>query len=134
MKTVLICNRRKKKKKDLQVTIYTKICQILLQLLYKCTGICVKYMLGIIVAAYREFMDRTKLVEEKTISKPDWIEETIKNHLGQITKSEILKLVPGVSQTTVQRTLTDLVKNGKIIKDGDGRYTKYHWNWEAEEQ
>ena len=94
----------------------------------------VKYMLGIIVAAYREFMDRTKLVEEKTISKPDWIEETIKNHLGQITKSEILKLVPGVSQTTVQRTLTDLVKNGKIIKDGDGRYTKYHWNWEAEEQ
>lgn len=93
----------------------------------------VKYMLSIIVAAYREFMDRTKMVEEKTISKPDRIEETIKNHLGQITKSEILKLVPGVSQTTVQRTLNDLVKSGKIIKDGNGRYTKYHWNWEMEE-
>jgi len=25
------------------------------------------------------------------------------------------------------------VKSGKIIKDGDGRYTKYHWNWEAED-
>lgn len=93
----------------------------------------VKYMLSIVVAAYRDFMERTKLVEEKTISKPDRIEETIKNHLGRITKAEILELVPGVSQTTVQRTLTELVKSGKIIKDGDGRYTKYHWNWEAED-
>lgn len=93
----------------------------------------VKYMLSIVVAAYRDFMDRTRLVEEKTISKPDRIEETIKNHLGQITKSEILELVPGVSQTTVQRTLNDLLKSGKITKDGNGRYTKYHWNWEMEE-
>ena len=92
----------------------------------------VKYMLSIIVAAYRDFMERTKLVEEKTISKPDRIEETIKNHLGQITKSEILELVPGVSQTTVQRTLNDLLKSEKIIKDGNGRYTKYHCNWEME--
>jgi len=96
-------------------------------------GPFVKYMLSIVVAAYRDFMERTKLVEEKTVSKPNRIEETIKNHLGQVTKSELLELVPGVSQTTVQRTLTELVKSGKIIKDGDGRYTKYHWNWEAED-
>lgn len=93
----------------------------------------VKYLLSMVVAAYRDFMDRTKLVEEKTISKPDRIEDTIKNHLGLITKAEILELVPGVSQTTVQRTLTELVKSGKIIKDGDGRYTKYYWNWETED-
>ena len=42
VKTVLIHNSRKKKK-DLQVTIYTKICQILPQLLYKCVGICIAF-------------------------------------------------------------------------------------------
>lgn len=39
----------------------------------------------------------------------------------------------GISQTTVQRTLTDLVKEGKIIKIGGGRYTKYTWNWDKED-
>lgn len=93
----------------------------------------VKYVLGIITAAYREFFDRAKVVEEKKVSKPDRIEELIKNHLGTITKSEILENTPGISQTTVQRTLTDLVKEGKITKIGGGRYTKYTWNWDKED-
>lgn len=38
----------------------------------------------------------------------------------------------GVSQTTIQRTLTALVKQRKIKKIGNGRYTKYTWNWEDE--
>lgn len=92
----------------------------------------VKYILGIVTAAYREFFDRAKVVEEKKVPKPDRIEELIKNHLGTITKTEILENTPGISQTTVQRTLTDLVKAGKIIKIGGGRYTKYTWNWDKE--
>ena len=84
-----------------------------------------KYILGIITAAYRDFFDRTKIVEEKRISKPDRIEELIKNHIGTITKTEIVKVASGISTTTVQRTLTDLVKAGKIIKIGNCRYTKY---------
>lgn len=92
----------------------------------------VKYMLGVIVAAYRDFMERTKLIEEKKVSKPDRIEEEIKNHIGTITKAELLKRVPDVSQTTVQRTLIELVKQGKIKKIGGGRYTKYMWNWDKE--
>lgn len=93
----------------------------------------VKYLLGIITAAYREFFDRAKVVEEKKVPKPDRIEELIKNHIGTITKSEILENTPGISQTTVQRTLTDLVKEGKITKIGGGRYTKYTWNWDKED-
>lgn len=93
----------------------------------------VKYILGIITAAYREFFDRAKVVEEKKVPKPDRIEELIKNHLGTITKSEIMENTPGISQTTVQRTLTDLVKEGKITKIGGGRYTKYTWNWDKED-
>ncbi|MGN0328374.1 MAG: Fic family protein [Lachnospira sp.] len=92
----------------------------------------VSYMLGVIVAAYREFFERTKLIEEKKIAKPNRVAEEIKNHMGTITKSEIMENVPGVSQTTIQRTLTELVKEGKIKKIGNGRYTKYVWNWEED--
>jgi Fic family protein len=92
----------------------------------------VKYILGIIMAAYREFFDRAQIVEEKKVPKPDRIEEFIKNHLGTITKAEIVDATPGISTTTVQRTLTDLVKAKKIIKIGNGRYTKYKWNWDKE--
>ena len=92
----------------------------------------VKYILGVIVAAYREFFDRAQIVEEKKVPKPDRIEELIKNHLGTITKTEIVEATPGISTTTVQRTLTDLVKAEKIIKIGNGRYTKYKWNWDKE--
>ena len=93
----------------------------------------VKYMLGIITAAYRDFFERAKMVEEKKVPKPDRIEELIKNHVGIITKSEIIENTPGISQTTIQRTLTELVKKEKIIKIGGGRYTKYTWNWDIEE-
>ena len=92
----------------------------------------VAYMLGVIVAAYREFFDRTRLLEEKKIAKPNRVEEEIRNHIGTITKSELMERVTGVSQTTIQRTLTELVKQGKIKKIGNGRYTKYAWNWEDE--
>lgn len=92
----------------------------------------VEYILGMITAAYREFFDRAQIVEEKKVSKPDRIEELIKNHLGTITKAEIVDATPGISTTTVQRTLTELVKAEKIIKIGNGRYTKYKWNWNKE--
>ena len=92
----------------------------------------IKYILGIITAAYRDFFDRAQIVEEKKVSKPDRIEELIKNYLGTITKSEIVNATPGISTTTVQRTLTVLVKAEKIIKIGNGRYTKYKWNWDKE--
>ena len=90
----------------------------------------VKYMLGVIVAAYREFFERAQIVEEKKVSKPDRVEELIKNHLGTITKKEITDNLTGISVTTIQRTLADLLKQEKIIKIGNGRYTKYKWNWD----
>ncbi len=92
----------------------------------------VKYMLSIITAAYREFFDRTQMIKEKKVSKPDRIEELIKNHLGTLTKKEIAEKAADISLTTVQRTLTDLVKVEKIIKIGNGRYTRYKWNWDKE--
>ena len=91
----------------------------------------VRYMLGIVVAAYREFENRTALIVN-TNSKPDRIKEIIKNRIGPITKTEIMKECPDISQVTVQRTLNTLLKSEQIIKISGGRYTKYIWNHEKE--
>lgn len=92
----------------------------------------VTYMLGILVAAYRDFESRIELLTAKWLSKPDRVREIIKNHLGKITKSEILAQCPDISQITVQRALAELLKSGEIIKLSGGRYTSYTWNRERE--
>ena len=88
----------------------------------------VKYMLGVIIAAYREFSSRVSLLTTQGMSKPDRVKEIIRATLGPITKTEILAKCPDISQVTVQRALADLVDKGDIIKLGGGRYTKYIWN------
>lgn len=88
----------------------------------------VKYMLGVIVAAYRDFSSRVSLLTTQGMSKPDRVKEIIRATLGPITKTEILAKCPDTSQVTVQRALADLVDKGDIVKLGGGRYTKYIWN------
>ena len=90
----------------------------------------VRYLLGTIVAAYREFSSRVQLLVTSGMSKPDRIRELIKNTLGKITKTEIMEKFPDISQVTVQRTLIELQKNNEIIKLSGGRYTAYIWNRE----
>ena len=86
----------------------------------------VSYMLGIILAAYRDFDSKMSLLGSR-LSKPDRVREIIKNRLGKITKSEIIELCPDISQITVQRALSELLKSGEIQKIGGGRYTSYAW-------
>ncbi len=90
----------------------------------------VRYMLGVILSAYRDFSARVKVLTTSGLSKPDRIREIIKDTLGKITKADIMQKCPDISQVTVQRTLNDLVKSGDIIKIGGGRYTSYVWNRE----
>ena len=90
----------------------------------------VSYVLGIVLAAYREFSSRVSLLTTDGLSKPDRIREVIKHTVGTITKTEIMQKCPDISKITVQRTLADLVKSGAVIKIGGGRYTKYTWNYE----
>lgn len=90
----------------------------------------VTYILGILVAAYRDFESRIELLTSKGLSKSDRVRKVIRNHLGKITKSEIVAQCPDISQITVQRALADLLKNGEITKLSGGRYTAYVWNGE----
>ena len=94
----------------------------------------VRYMLGIIVAAYREFSSRVQLLAVSGMSKPERIREIIKETLGKITRAEIMEKCPDISRVTVERTLTELVKQGEVLKIGGGRYTAYTWNREKEER
>lgn len=90
----------------------------------------VRYLLGAIVAACREFSSRVQLLTTSGLSKPDRIRELIKNTLGKITKAEIMEKFPDISQATIQRTLIEMQKNNEIIKLSGGRYTSYIWNRE----
>lgn len=90
----------------------------------------VRYMLGIVVAAYREFASRVSLLSTRGLTKPEIIREVIKETMGKITKAEIMAKCPDISHTTVQRALKELQESGEIIKIGGGRYTSYTWNRE----
>ena len=90
----------------------------------------VRYTLGIIIAAYREFASRVEILTAKGISKPDRIREIVRNTTGKITKSQIMLLCPDISQKTVERALADMLSSREIIKIGGGRYTSYIWNRE----
>lgn len=92
----------------------------------------VEYYLGVVIAAYKEFSGRVQTLIESGMNKPERIREVIRKHIGKITKSQIMEKCPDISDTTVQRTLTELLKKNEIIKLSGGRYTSYIWNEEKE--
>ena len=92
----------------------------------------VKYMLSVILSAYREFASRVQIMIESKLSKPERVAKIIEDTLGKVTKQDVLEKCPDISETTVQRALNDLLKNRKIIKISGGRYTSYIWNREDE--
>lgn len=92
----------------------------------------VRYMLGIVAAAYREFAYRMDLLVTKGLSKPDRVREIVRNTTGRVTKTQIRTQCPDISQKTVERALAGMLQNGEILKIGGGRYTSYTWDWEKE--
>ena len=92
----------------------------------------VRYMLGVVIAAYREFTSRVDVLITRGLSKPERVREIIRSTTGKTTKTQIMKQCPDISQKTVERALKELMDNGEIIKIGGGRYTSYTWNWEKE--
>lgn len=92
----------------------------------------VKYMLGVLVAAYREFSERVELLTTGNLSKPERVAKLIESTYGKISKSKIMEKLPDISRITVQRTLANLLESETIIKIGGGRYTQYVWNRDKE--
>ena len=88
----------------------------------------VRYMLGVIIAAYKDFSDRVEILITKGLSKPERVREIIRNSIRKLTKAEIMAQCPDIGERTVERALASLQESGEIIKIGGGRYTSYIWN------
>lgn len=88
----------------------------------------VSYTLGIIKSAYKTFSERVEHLTTKGISKPKRVRQFIENRLGRVSKKDIMDACPDISATTIEKALGDLVKNGTIIKIGNGRGTGYVYN------
>ena len=84
----------------------------------------VKYILRIILSAYRDFENRINLVDEKLPAK-EQVRNAIKEKIGKFTKSEIMELVPTIGKASVENSLKELVKEGAIERHGNGRTTFY---------
>ena len=92
----------------------------------------VRYMLGVIVAAYHDFSSKVQLLATSGMSKPERVREIVRGSIGKMTRAQIMEKCPDISRVTVERSLTDMVKKGEILKIGGGRYTAYVWNRENE--
>lgn len=88
----------------------------------------VSYTLGVIKSAYKTFSERVEHLTTKGISKPERVRQFIENKLGKVTKKDIMDACPDISVTTIEKALGELVKNGTIIKIGNGRSTGYVYN------
>ena len=83
-----------------------------------------KYMLGIIVSAYRDFEERINLVIEKN-STLDIVRKVISGMLGKFTKADIINKCPNLSSKTIEKNLKILVDSREIEKHGSSRATYY---------
>jgi Fic family protein len=85
----------------------------------------VKYYLSVILNSYKEFSSRVGDLQKKRLSKPDRIRNVFENKLGKHSKKDIMLQCPDISMTTVERTLSELLKEGYILKVGAGKSTVY---------
>ena len=85
----------------------------------------IKYLLGTILAAYRDFEDRFALVETKR-SALDTVRLAAQNKIGSFTKQDIRELCPSLSLSSVEGALRKLVESGELRREGNGKNTHYY--------
>jgi Fic family protein len=85
----------------------------------------VRYFLEVMLKAYRDFEDRVSLMADRRLSKPERIRSVFEGSLGKLSKQDILNRLPDTSISTVEITLSRLLKEGFISKEGAGKRTKY---------
>ena len=84
----------------------------------------IKYLLGIILAAYKAFDDRFSIVEDK-LSAVEMVRKAISQKIGRFSKQDIRELCPSLSISSIEGSLRKLVEEGELRREGVGRSTKY---------
>ena len=85
----------------------------------------VKYILGIILKAYRELESRVEGLINGRMSKAERIRSVVLSTLGKITKKDVLIKCPDISVAMVELTLKAMLDDGSLRKIGNGRNTAY---------
>ena len=85
----------------------------------------IKFILGTIAAAYRDFEERVNMVGKK-MSARDMVEKAIRSKIGKFTKNDIMELCPEIGRGSVENALKALCEEGIIKKEGQGRATFYY--------
>ena len=84
----------------------------------------IKYLLGTILSAYRDFEDRFALVETKR-SALDTVRLATRSKIGSFTKQDIRELCPSLSVSSIEGALRKLVSSGELKREGKGKNTCY---------
>ena len=85
----------------------------------------IKYLLGTILAAYKDFEDRFALVEKK-LPAIEMVRQASMNKLGRFTKQDIRELCPSLSVSAIEGALRKMVEDGEIKREGNGKNTCYY--------
>ena len=84
----------------------------------------IKYLLGTILAAYKDFEDRFAIVEEK-LPAIEMVRKASQNKIGRFTKQDIRELCPSLSLSSVEGALRKMVADGELKREGAGKSTCY---------
>ncbi len=84
----------------------------------------IKYFLGTILAAYKDFEDRFEIIGEK-LPALEMVRKATKNIIGKFSKQDIRELCPSLSISSIEGSLRTLVKEGELMRGGSGKATYY---------
>lgn len=84
----------------------------------------IKYLLGTILAAYKDFGDRFAIVENK-LPAIDTVRKAVMNKIGRFNKQDICQLCPSLSLSSVEGALRKMVASGELRREGKGKSTCY---------
>lgn len=84
----------------------------------------IKYILGTILAAYKDFEDRFALVETK-LPAVEMVRRATLSKIGRFTKQDIRELCPSLSISSIEGGLRKLVASGELKRESKGKNTCY---------
>ncbi|MBD5396070.1 MAG: Fic family protein [Lachnospiraceae bacterium] len=85
----------------------------------------IKYLLGTVLAAYKDFEDRFALVETKRPAL-ETVRRATMNKIGRFTKQDIRELCPSLSISSIEGAFRKLVASGELKREGSGKNTCYY--------
>lgn len=84
----------------------------------------IKYLLGTILASYKDFGDRFAIVQEK-LPAIEIVRKASLNIIGRFTKQDIREQCPSLSLSSVEGALRKMVAAGELKREGAGKATRY---------